>query len=427
MTSRNFRVLWLTSGAANLGDGLFKVTLPLVAVGETRSPALVANVTLAMTLPWAIFALPTGALVDRLDRRRLSVLAHTGRVAALGGLAVAATTHGARLPAIYGAAFVLGTCEVLANTAARALLPSLVGRSQLEGANARLLGTETVLNEFVGPPLAGVLVALSAALAFGATAGVFTLAAVAVLLLRGSFRAQRAEPWRKQLRADLLGGLAFIWRERILRTLSLSVAVMAGCWSAWTALLVVYAVSPGPVGLSTVGYGVLLTLLAAGGLAGTIAAPRLQRLGGARAVIVADIVTTALLFATPAATANRYLIGIAVAIGGFGSGMWNVVVASLSQRITPDELLGRAGAAASLVGWGTMPLGAALGGLLAGLVGIRPVLAGATVLTLGLLIPVALYITPANLLAAHSRTGLSEAPSPVAARVEPDLVVEGES
>ena len=75
MTSRNFRVLWLTSGAANLGDGLFKVILPLVAVGETRSPALVANVTLAMTLPWAIFALPAGALVDRLDRRRLSVLA----------------------------------------------------------------------------------------------------------------------------------------------------------------------------------------------------------------------------------------------------------------------------------------------------------------------------------------------------------------
>lgn len=427
MKSHNFRILWLTSGAANLGDGLLKVILPLVAIGETRSPALVANVTLAMTLPWAILALPAGALVDRFDRRRLSILAHTGRVAALGALAVAATAHGARLPAIYAAAFVLGTCEILANTAARALVPSLIDRDRLEGANARLLGTETVLNEFIGPPLAGALVALSAAFAFGATAGVFLLAATAVLLLQGSFRAQRAEPWRKELRADLFGGLAYIWHQRILRTLNLSVAVMAGCWSAWTALLVVYAVRPGPVGLSTVGYGVLLTLLAAGGLAGTIVAPRLQRLRGARIVIVADIVTTALLFAVPAATANRYLIGAAIAIGGFGSGMWNVVVASLSQRITPDELLGRAGAAASLIGWGTMPIGAAAGGQLAALVGIRPVLAGAAILTLGLLVPVAWFITPANLRAAERLPWQPQGPLPAAPRVEPDLLVEGGS
>jgi MFS family permease len=382
---RSFWVLWTAMAFSNLGDGLFRVTLPLAAVRLTRAPSLVAGVTLAMTLPSAIFALHAGVLIDRLDRRQVMVRMNALRALALVALATAATADVAPLPAIYVTAFILGVCETLSDTAASAIVPSLVGPDRLEWANSRLFGAETLMNEFVGPPLGGALAALGTLVAFAGSAATYSLVAIALLFLAGSFQPRRAR--RTTITADLVEGLRFVWSHRVLRTLSLMVAVMAASWSAWAAVLVLYAIRPGPLGLSSFGYGVLLTMLAIGGLVGTLLGPMVQRTLGRRWVMTVDVIATVVMLAVPALTANVLAVGVGTIVGGLGSGMWNVVVVSLRQSLVPENLRGRAGAVARLAAWGTMPLGAAFAGVLAELAGVRAVFAAGAVLTALLVIP----------------------------------------
>ena len=247
----------------------------------------------------------------------------------------------------------------------------MVSRSDLERANAHLVGTATVTNEFVGPPLGGALAAVGLAFALGASSALYLTASLALLLVPGSFRPSRiagSDP-----RSEVFEGLRFLWRHELLRALSVIVAVMNVCWSAWLSVMVLYAVAPGPGGLSEFGYGVLLAAIGAGGVAGALLVGPAQRLVGARWVIGADLLGTFAMVAVPALTAHPLAIGAAAVIGGIGSTMWGVTVASVRQRVVPDTLLGRVGGATRLFGYGALSLGAALAGAAAELGGVRAV------------------------------------------------------
>jgi MFS family permease len=149
--------LWSASGLSNLADGLVKIALPLVAVTLTDSPGLVAGVTLAVTLPWLLFALPAGALADRVDRRLAMVTANVVRAAAVAVLAVTLVlgleSSPAAIWALYAVALLLGTAETVYDTCAQSILPQVVSRDRLPRANGRLIAAELTANEFVGPPL----------------------------------------------------------------------------------------------------------------------------------------------------------------------------------------------------------------------------------------------------------------------------------
>ncbi|HEV7805917.1 MAG TPA: MFS transporter [Solirubrobacteraceae bacterium] len=385
-----FRRLWGASAVANLGDGLFKTALPLLAVATTKSPAVVASVTLALTLPWALVALPAGAILDRADRRRVMVLANGARVLTLGALAGALLIGAGEIPALLVCAFVLGICEVFADMSAGTLVPTVVQHSQLDRANSRLLGAETVLNEFVGPPLAGALIAVGTTAALATSSITYLLAAFVLAMLPGTFRpagrpAEPGESTTSQMLGDIADGLRWVWRHPTIRALCLMAAVMAASWSAWLALLPAYAVAPGPMGLTPFGYGVLLTAVAAGGLAGTLVAPAVQRRLGLKTVVGVDIAATATMIAAPAVTTDARLVAAGVLIGGLGSGMWNVVVATLRQTLTPDELLGRVASTGRMLSWGMLPVGAGLAALVAHLASMRLVFVLATLATLALL------------------------------------------
>lgn len=382
---RNFGALWTAATASNLADGLVQLVLPLYAARLTASPGLVAGVAVATTLPWLVFALPAGALADRLDRRYLMVRANLLRALALGLLALAAALGAAGLPALYAAALALGVAETIADTAAQTILPAVVATDRLEGANARLLGAQTVANGFVGPPLGGALAAAGVALALGLGAGLYLAAGALLLLLRGGFRPPPTDGGR--LSTEILAGLRFLWGHALLRTLALFVFVMNVGWGAWLAVLVLYAVEPGPMGLSPFGYGLLLTGLGIGGVAGSLLAGPAIRLLGRRWAIGVDVLGTVTMLAAPAVTANPWAVGAAAVIGGVGSTMWGVVVTSIRQQAVPDALLGRVSAAFRLFGFGGPTLGAALAGLLGEVVGLRAVFAAGALLNVCLLIP----------------------------------------
>jgi MFS family permease len=183
--------LWSASSLSNLADGLVKVALPLVAITLTDSPGLVAGVTLAVTLPWLLFALPAGALADRVDRRIAMVTANIVRAAGVAILAVTVLlgleSSPAAIWALYAVALLLGTAETIYDTCAQSILPQVVARDQLPRANGRLIAAELTANEFVGPPLGGLLVAAGVAVAFATPAALWAVAVGALLLLRGGF------------------------------------------------------------------------------------------------------------------------------------------------------------------------------------------------------------------------------------------------
>ncbi|MUN37331.1 MFS transporter [Actinomadura litoris] len=407
MRVRGFFGVWLTAAGGNLGDGLALAVFPLLATRLTDAPALVAGATLARTLPYAAAPLVAGALVDRTNRRLLILGANLARGAAALALCAALLTDLGSLGALYAAAFLIGLGETFADIGTSALVPAVVGRDRLDQANSWLQGTESTLNEFVGPPIGGALILGGTALAAGGIAGAYLLAAAGMLLLRGAYRPARSAP--ATVRADIADGLRFLWNHRVMRTLALMVTVMAACWSAWMAVLVLYVVAPGPVGLNSVGYGALLSALAVGGVAGSFLTVLVRRGLGLRWVLGGDVVTSVVLLGAPALTADPWIIGCATFVGGLGSGMWNVTVRTLRQRLTPDELLGRVGGASRTLGWGAVPLGAALAGLVAETTGPRLVFALAAAGTALMIVPVFRVLTP-SALADHE-----PAPRPTAA------------
>ena len=368
---RNFHKALVASGFANLADGVLWVALPLLAVQLTRSPVLIAGVTIAARIPW-LLAPVAGAFADRLDRRQSMVRVNLVRTVLLGGLALAVAADVATLAMLYAVALLLGVAETLFDTSAQSLLPALVPRDDLTRANSRLFAVELVANTFIGPPLGGLLAAAGLAVALGTPAAAYLVGAGCLALISGSFRAAGAAPaGSTRLRDEIAEGAGFVWRHPVLRPLAIMLGVQNMAFAAAFAVFVLYAVDPGPMGLSEAGFGILTATLGVGSLLGTwLAAPAERRLGRFRTLVVSVVLSGASL-AVPAVTASPVLVGASFAVSGVSIVLWNVITVSLRQRITPDRLLGRMNAAYRLVGWGTMPIGAALGGFLAEALGLR--------------------------------------------------------
>jgi len=382
--SRYWR-LWSATTVSNLSDGIYQVVLPLVAVAYTRSPVLVAAVSIASYLPWLLFALHAGALADRYDRRCLMLWMSLLRMGALAGFGAAVLLGIDGLILLYGLALAMGVAEVLFDTSAQSILPMLVGRDQLGVANARLYAAQELTNGFAGSAVGGVLVGLAVAVAFFVPAALCGLAVVGLLLLRGTY--QTPHPGGSTLREDILEGVRYLRGNRLLRTLAAMVAGMNLASTAFWSVFVLYAVGPqSPMQLTTAQFGLLMASLAAGAVFGSLIAARLQRWVGRARLLTATVLSSALLLVVPVFT--THLAAVAAGFFLFSAGVmgWNIVTVSLRQRVVPERLLGRVNACYRLLAWGSMPIGAGLGGVLGELVGLRGVFVFAAGLSLLLLV-----------------------------------------
>jgi MFS family permease len=363
--------VWTAATLSNLADGVLKLAIPVLAVRFTDSPLLVAGVGFAMSLPWLLFALHAGAIADRVDRRRAMLLANIGRAAVVALLAVAAGTGAGALWMLYAAGLLIGLAEVFYDTSSQSILPQVVGRDALPTANSRLYMGELAANNFVGPPLGGVLVAAGAALALGAPAALWALAVLALASVRGTFRAERTGP-RTSLAADIREGFGYLIHHRVLRAMAAMTGTSNFAGSMAGAVFVLYAVGPAsPMGLTEPEFGLLNTSVAIGSVLGSLFATRLATLLGRARSLALGVALTTLMLATPAVTTSPWAIGAVWALAGAGIALWNVIVVSLRQQITPDELLGRMNSCYRLLAWGMIPVGSLVGGLLAEAVGLR--------------------------------------------------------
>jgi len=379
----NFWRLWGASAVSNLADGIFFIVLPLLAVRLTESPLLISGLALVSRLPWLVFVLIAGALADRMDRRRTMRNVQLFRVVAVGVLVVLSLVDGLSLPVLYVAALALGVAETFFDTAAQSILPSIVGKEQLPSANGRLYAVELVANQFVGPPLGGLLIVVSLPLALGSSVIGYAIAAVGLSIIVGNFKPVRTGP-PTRLTADIGEGLRYLWDRPVLRTLAMMVGIMNLASAATQAIFVLFAL--GPMGLSEPEFGVLITTFAIGSLVGSFTAAALERRFGRVPLLFACVIVTAVGFAVPAFTTNVFIIGGSFAITGLVIVVWNVITVSLRQRIVPDHLLGRLNSAYRLLAWGTQPIGALAGGLIGQFIGLQAVFVMAGVLGLTLLL-----------------------------------------
>ena len=237
------------------------------------------------TAPWLLGALHIGALVDRIDRRRAMILANAARAAFVVGPAMLIAIDAGGLWLLYAAAVGTGVAEVFYDTAAQSMLPSLVSRTRLDRANGRLFAVELGAQEFAGPPLGGLLVAVALAVPLAASAGLWIVAVVALTSFRGSFRPRRSGP-QASIGVDIREGMSFVLRRPVLRTMALMVGMNNLASSAVFAVLVLFAVGPqSAMGLTEPPFGLLFATLAAGGLIGGLVAERIQRrIGRARTI-----------------------------------------------------------------------------------------------------------------------------------------------
>jgi len=365
-TNPAFRLLFSASAVSNLADGVAALALPWLATLITRDPALIALVAAAGRLPWLIFGVPVGVLVDRRDRRRLMAQADALRMVLVLGI-VALIGAAPELPladeaaqyavALAALAFLLGAAEVVRDNAAQTMLPAVVARADLERANGQLWSAEQVTGAFLGPPLAGLLIALAVHAPFLLDAAAYGLAACLVWMIA---LPPRPAPERRGWLTEMAEGWRWLRGHPVLFRMAVLLGLLNALATAMVTVLVL--VSQEVLGLGASGHGLLLTAGAAGGVVAGLWGPGwIARIGGQRAVRLA-LVMMPLPAVLIALTSSWVVVAIALFTEVVAGMLWNIVTVSYRQREIPDALLGRVNAIYRFFAWGMMPLGALAGG-----------------------------------------------------------------
>jgi MFS family permease len=371
-----FAKLWTASTMSALGSGLATIAAPLFVAAHTRSPLIVSATFGVAWLPWLLFALPGGLLVDRVDRRRLMVTIDWTRVAAMGVLATALLAGWSSIALLDAVLFVINAGEVIFRSAAQAMIPSVVPRARLERANGWLIGGTTLMQGIIAGPLGGFLFVVAASVPFFVNAATYAASAVLVGLVAGTYRASyRTEAdgdggprqaWRA--RAEIAEGFRWLMHQRVLRTMTVLIGLLNLTLTAATSVLVLLARER--LGLGSVGYGTLFTCEAAGALLGSAFGDRLIKRVTATWTIRIGLLIEAGLHLALATSRSPYFVGVMLFAFGVHAALWSIVGNSLRQRLTPPEMLGRVGSTGLFIAAGGNCVGALLGGLVAAKFGI---------------------------------------------------------
>ncbi len=361
--NRNYRLLLGAGTLSNLGDGLVVLALPWLATLMSQNPVAIGAVAAASRLPWLLFAIPAGVVVDNGAHNKLIARADLLRAAialAILMLAVNQPAEGA-VWVLAGLAFVLGSAEVLRDNAAQTMLPSIVESKDLEAANGQLWSSEQLTNQFIGPPLAGVLIAAGVGLPFGIDAALLVLSAGLVWMITLAPSA----PSQTRFRQALMQGIAFMRADALL----LRLAVMLGIanFIATAAITIQVLFAQDVLAMSAYSYGLVLSVAALGAVTGSLLAPKLIALFGAQRCLYFSIATWGIGYATIGLCQSGYVMAAAL-FGVMAAAMlWNVITVSWRQRRIPRALLGRVNSIYRFFGWGSMPLGAMTAGVLVAL------------------------------------------------------------
>ena len=361
-----FNRLWAASIGSNLADGLGRTAVPLIATTLTDDPLLIAGIASLVFVPWLVFGLLAGVIVDRVDRRIAMAVANGVRVVAASSIALLIATDTITIWWLYAAIIVWGIGETIYDNATVAMVPSIVGKSGLERANSRMQASDQLVQNFIATPIAGVLFAAAIVLPVIVTGAGFLVAAVLALTLPLSAGRAPADATAPVLapstaRADFREAFTYLWANHLLRkfvTFSLVVGSMLAFAQATMVLLFLDTFSV-PVVL----IGFVTAAIGLGGLVGALtASPLVARFGRGRVMFGATFVGTAGLVLTGVAP-NVWVACVAYALSAAGISAWNVPWGALRQDIVPGRLLGRVTGLNRSIVWGSFVVAGLIGGL----------------------------------------------------------------
>ena len=378
----SYQKLFAASALSNLGNGVSAVAYPWIASSVTRSPLLLSIIGLMATMPWLVFSLPAGVFIDRFPRRSVIVFTDVVRgvvtlvvafsiwgnessihvVRSITKLTVIHTHMGLYLLLLF-ATFLLGCAEVLGNGASQTFIPLIVETDQLETANGRMWTSESLMQNFMGPPLASVLLGLSvfAPLMFDG-ASFFASAGLIALIASSMIKKQKISEVKPDFKAELKEGLSWLWHHPFLRPLAFILGSINGLNALGFSVFILFAQEN--LHTSVLTFGLLSTGGAFGGALGGVLAGRIIKRFG-RAFILKTVLLGSPVFLVAMAFSPVWeLVWFISAIEMFFAILWNVVTVSMRQEIIPDQILGRVNSVYRFFALGSQPIGAVIGGVL---------------------------------------------------------------
>jgi hypothetical protein len=371
LRNRAFAVFWSARTISFAGTGITTVILPVLVYGMTRSPAWVAAVGLMEFLPYLAFGLLAGAVADRVNRKKIMVGCDAAAALLLVTVPVAAALHLLAIAQVLIVALGIATAYVWFDAANFGTLPALVGRAELPVA-ASLIGSAGQVALLCGPTAGAALLAvMSPSYALGFDAASYLISALLLLSIRRPFARPRLDQAPRRMRADIAEGLRFLWQQPVIRTMSFSVTCVCLSWGGTFALLVVYANRALHLPRVDVRLGLLYSAGELGGLLAAAAVPMLVKrlpIGPMAAVLLAAN-AAALGFLALAPSYGWALL--ALFLDEFTYLIVLITGITLRQMLTPDHLQARVNTAGRMLAGAGLPVGAALGGLLAESLPIR--------------------------------------------------------
>jgi MFS family permease len=354
----------------NFGDGVVVAAGPLLVASQTHDPFLVSLALFFDYLPGLLFGVIAGGYADRVERRRLVAIANVLRAIVLALLLITIVDGMVTIWLVLGTIFVLGTAETFADAASGTLVPSVVPREHLGIANSRIQAAFILLNQLVGPPIGAFLFALGMAVPYGVNAVAFALGALLVtrVVVDTKSLVQRPPGERSSFRSELAEGVRWLVHHPPMRTLALTIFAFNVTYGAAWSVLVIWAVQR--LNMDAVGYGLLTTAIASGGLIGIAAYGTLER-----RFALGDIMRVGLLIETfthlTLALTTSPVVAIAVMVlFGAHAFIWGTTATTVRQRAVPLELMGRVGGVYRVAVWAGLVIGAPLGGAIAASLGI---------------------------------------------------------
>lgn len=364
---RQFRLLVGSTWITNLGDGVLLAAGPLLVASQTHDPRLVALAPLLQQLPWLLFGLYAGVVADRVDRRRVVVFGNLARAAVLAVLVITIGTGQVSIVVVLATLFVFGLAETFVDTTASTLTPMLVEKQDLGIANSRLFASHITVNQLLGPPLGAALFAWGMIWPFSVQVVCLVMGLVLIARIRLPEHGTPPEAW-KSARAEIGAGFRWLWNHPPVRTLALVIITFNITWGAAWSVLVLYATVH--LDMHEVGFGLLTTAAALGGLIGTVSYGWLERrvpLGTLmRGCLLLEVATHLGLAVAPA---PWVAIAIMFVFGAYAF-VWGTLSSTVRQRSVPTEFQGRVGSVYLVGVYGGLVVGSAFGGWIAHQFGI---------------------------------------------------------
>ena len=365
--NRDYMLLWSGQVVSSMGTQVSQLAFPLLILFLTHSPVLAGLAGALRALPYLIFSLPAGALIDRWDRKRVMILCDSGRAVCMASIPIAYLIGHLTIVQLFLVSLIEGTLYVFFNIAEVACLPRVVTKEQLPAANAQNFATEGITS-FTGPPLGGALYSIGYTLPFLADAISYVASVVSLFFIHTKFQGERAAA-RSRLWTEIKEGLSWLWRQPIIRFMAILTGGINLLTAGWLLVLIVLAqrmhASPFTIGL-------ILAIGGIGGILGAIIAPQIHKRVSFGQAILSTTWISALATPLYAIAPNPLALGIITAVIFISGPIYNVTSVSYRLALIPDELQGRVNSAFRLIAFCGQPLGLAFTGFLLGSITVIP-------------------------------------------------------